>query len=242
MTTRRILVVDDDANMVQTLCDILEMRGWETVRAFNGLEAVKQAADTKVNVVLMDVKMPQMNGVEALQQMKKANPAIRIILMTAYAAPDLLAQAEEAGVVRIMRKPIDLPSVMALLDAASKGARSVLVVDDDTAYLRTISDLLSRQGIIVMQARTLAEALERFERQPPAAVLIDLKLDGINMSEHLLAFREMSPGVLLVLHSGYVEELARAVEGAPEGLIAAAFTKPMAVDRLLEFLDGHRGN
>jgi DNA-binding NtrC family response regulator len=239
VTARRILVVDDDPNMVQTLCDILEMRGWETVRAFNGLEAVRQAADKKVDVVLMDVKMPQMNGVEALQQMKKTNPAIRIILMTAYAAPDLLAQAEEAGVVSIMRKPIDLPSVLTLLEAASKGARSVLVVDDDAAYLRTMSDLLSRHGIIVMQARTLAEALERFERQPPAAVLIDLRLDGINMSEHLLAFREMSPGVLLVLHSGYVEELARAVEGAPQGLIAAAFTKPMAVERLLEFLDGH---
>jgi CheY-like chemotaxis protein len=242
MTSKRILVVDDDPNMVQTLCDILEMRGWETTRAFNGLEAVQHAAAKNVDVVLMDVKMPQMNGVEALQRMKQANPAIRIVLMTAYAAPDLLAQAEEAGVVRIMRKPIDLPAVLTLLEAASKGARSVLVVDDDAAYLRTISDLLSRHGIITLQARTLPEALERFRRQPPAAVLIDLKLDGINMSEHLLAFRELSPGVLLMLHSGYVEELKDAVEHAPNGLVAAAFTKPMAVERLLEFLDGNLRN
>lgn len=234
---KRILVVDDDKSMVQTLCDILEMRGWETLRAYDGAEAVETAGREQANVVLMDVRMPTLNGVEALRRMKAANPGIRIVLMTAYAAPELLAQAERDGAVRIMRKPVDVPSVLSLLEAAANTSRSILVVDDDPAYLRTISDLLERHGIITTQARSLTEAIERFERQPPGAVLVDLTLDELDMSNHLLAFRELSPGVLVMLHSGFVEELSDAMARAPKGLVSAAFTKPMQVERLLEFLD-----
>lgn len=242
MSPKRILVVDDDQTMVHTLCDILEMRGWDTLRAYDGNEAVVTAAREAVDVVLMDVRMPQMNGVEALQKIRVARPATRIVLMTAYAAPDLLMQAEREGVVRVMRKPVDLPSLLTLLDSASRRSRSVLVVDDDPAYLRTMTELLARHGVIAAQARTLAEALQRMERQPPGAVLLDLKLDGVSMSDHLVAFHDLNPTALLMLHSGYVEELKDAVEQAPRGLVAAAFTKPMAVERLLEFLDGHPAN
>jgi DNA-binding NtrC family response regulator len=236
---KRILVVDDDRSMVQTLCDILEARGWETLRAHDGLQAVEAVAQHKVDFVLMDVKMPNLNGVEALQRMKTVRPGVRIVLMTAYAAPELLAQAERDGVAQIMRKPVDLPALLALLDSALTRRRSVLVVDDDPAYLATITEVLARHGVNALQARNLPEALDRLGKHPPGAVLLDLKLGGVNMSEHLVAFHELSPAALLVLHSGYVDELAEAVEHAPEGLVSAAFTKPMAVDDLLEFLDGH---
>jgi DNA-binding NtrC family response regulator len=182
--------------------------------------------------------MPNMNGVEALQRMKTVRPGVKIVLMTAYAAPELLAQAEREGATNIMRKPVDLPALLALLEAAASKRRSVLVVDDDVVYLTTMMELLSRHGILAAQARSLPEALDRLGRSPPSVVLLDLKLDGVNMAEHLVAFHEMSPSALLVLHSGYVDELADAVERAPEGLVSAAFTKPMPVDQLLEFLDG----
>jgi DNA-binding NtrC family response regulator len=236
---RRILVVDDDRAMVQTLCDIFEARGWETLRAYDGLEAVQAVTAQRMDFVLMDVKMPNLSGVEALQRMKALRPGLRIVLMTAYAAPDLLAQAERDGVVRIMRKPVDLPALLALLDSTARKRRSVLVVDDDPSYLSTITEVLASHGIQAVQARNLPEALDRLGRFPPGAVLLDLKLDGVNMTEHLVAFHELSPSALLVLHSGYVEELADAVEHAPRGLVSAAFTKPMPVDQLLEFLDGH---
>jgi DNA-binding NtrC family response regulator len=236
---KRILVVDDDWSMVQTLCDILEARGWETLRAHDGLEAVNAVTSHKVDFVLMDVKMPHLNGVEALQRMKTVRPGVRIVLMTAYAAPELLAQAEREGVVQIMRKPVDLPALLGLLESALARRRSVLVVDDDAAYLATITEVLAKHGVSALQARSLPEALEQLGRNPPGAVLLDLKLGGVDMSEHLVAFHEMSPAALLVLHSGYVEELAEAVEHAPAGLVSAAFTKPMAVDDLLAFLDGH---
>ena len=239
MTGKRILVVDDDPSMVQTLCDILEMRGWQTFKAYDGVDAVTIVENERVAFVLMDVRMPNLNGVEALQRMKAVRPGVRIILMTAYAAPELLAQAEREGVVRIMRKPVDLPVLLTLLDSAATRNRSVLVVDDDPDYLATITEVLVQNGVRAAHARNLPEALDRLGKNQPGAVLLDLKLGGVTMTEHLLAFHELSPSALLVLHSGYVEELADAVEHAPEGLVSAAFTKPMPIDDLLAFLDGH---
>jgi DNA-binding NtrC family response regulator len=240
MAAKRILVVDDDRSMVQTLCDILEVRGWETLRAYDGLDAVRMVEKEDVHVVLMDVKMPNLNGVEALPRMKKHRPGVRIVLMTAYAAPELLAQAEREGVLQIMRKPADLPVLFGLLESAANRRRAVLVVDDDPSYLRTMSEVLTRHGYPTMQARNLPEALSRLGHEPPGVVLLDLKLDGVIMTDHLLAFHELTPSALLVLHSGYVEELRDAVAHAPAGLVSASFAKPMPVDELMAFLDGHQ--
>ena len=85
--------MDDDRGMVETLCDILELRGWETLRAYDGAAATELAATEGVDVVLMDVRMPLMDGVQALQRMKAKRPSTRVVLMTAYAAMDLLDRA-----------------------------------------------------------------------------------------------------------------------------------------------------
>jgi two-component system response regulator AtoC len=117
--SRRVLVVDDDPAMVTTLCDLLAISGWETLRGRDGQEATERAAAEGVDLVLMDVVMPRMNGVEALRAIKSQRPSTRVILMTAYAAEDLLLEAERAGVDKILRKPVELPNLLAALDAAS---------------------------------------------------------------------------------------------------------------------------
>ena len=65
---KRVLVVDDDRNMVKTLSDVLAFKGWEVGNAFSGEEAVNAAARTSYDVVLMDVKMPGMDGVQLLRK------------------------------------------------------------------------------------------------------------------------------------------------------------------------------
>lgn len=119
---RRVLVVDDDPAMVATLCDILALSGWETMRGRDGKDATEQAAAENVHLVLMDVLMPRMNGVEALRAIKSHSPTTRVILMTAYAAEELLEQAERDGADRILRKPVQLPNLLAALDGADPAA------------------------------------------------------------------------------------------------------------------------
>ena len=114
----RILVVDDDRAMVRTLCDILRMRGWEAVPAHSGEEAIEttQRADDYA-CVLMDIKMPGIDGISALKVMKSAAPDLRVILMSAYTTDDDIQQALGHGVWRVIPKPIDLPALFAMLAA-----------------------------------------------------------------------------------------------------------------------------
>ena len=116
MASRTILVVDDDRDMVETLCDILELRGWRTVRGYDGAEAIELAKAHEVDCVLMDVRMPRLTGIEALPAIKTLRPNARTVLMTAYASPDLVALEERGGVNRVIRKPFELPALLDLLE------------------------------------------------------------------------------------------------------------------------------
>jgi len=240
--SKRILVVDDDRAMVGTLCDILELRGWTTVRAYDGADAADLAEKHDVDVVLMDVRMPKVNGVVALRDIKTRRPGVRVVLMTAYAAQDLLAQAEAEGALRILRKPVDLTALMSLLDTAARDIRPVLVVDDDPAYLTTLADLLQARGLAAVKASSLEQALTLLEQRNPGAVILDLKLPGVDVSSSIVAIRETSPSVLLVLYSGHSAALSDTMRDTPPGLVDAAFLKPIPLDQLLTVLDGHRNH
>jgi len=113
---KRILVVDDDRGMVATLCDILELHGWETVRGYDGEAAVTLAQEHEVDLLLMDIRMPRLNGVEAWREIHARREGARAVLMTAYAPQETLTQAQGQGVVRVLRKPLDLPELVALLE------------------------------------------------------------------------------------------------------------------------------
>jgi CheY-like chemotaxis protein len=126
--SRRVLVVDDDRQMVKTIRAILDHRGFESIPAYSGEEAVAAVAAappaaTPFGAVLMDVRMPGMDGVEASLKMRAAHPDMPVILMTAYAAQEILAQARTAGVVAIMPKPLAWPKLMAHLDRLADGPR-----------------------------------------------------------------------------------------------------------------------
>ena len=115
---KRVAVVDDDRDMVQSLCDILELHGWETLMSYDGEEAVAMSDNEGVNLFLMDVRMPRMNGVAAWNEIHLHHPAARSVLMTAYAPPEAVALTQGGGVVRILRKPVTIPELIAALEEA----------------------------------------------------------------------------------------------------------------------------
>jgi CheY-like chemotaxis protein len=118
MSRRRVAVVDDDRDMVRSLCDILELHGWETLTSYDGEAAVALSDSEDVDLFLMDVRMPRMNGVNAWNAIHSHHPDARSVLMTAYAPPEALALAEGHGVVRILRKPVVIPELLAALETA----------------------------------------------------------------------------------------------------------------------------
>ena len=114
--TRRILVVDDDRVMVKTLCDIFRLRGWEPRGAYSGKEAVEAQQNDQFQVVLMDIRMPDMDGISASKVMRTDNPGIRIFLMTAHTGPYAVREVVREGALQVVQKPIDIASLLTLLE------------------------------------------------------------------------------------------------------------------------------
>ena len=115
---KRVAVVDDDRDMVRSLCDILELHGWETVPQYDGEGAVALNRDDDVDLFLMDVRMPRMSGVDAWTTIHERDPDARSVLMTAYAPPEALALTPGHGVIRILRKPLAIPELIDALEKA----------------------------------------------------------------------------------------------------------------------------
>jgi DNA-binding NtrC family response regulator len=235
--TRRLLVVDDDRQMVRTLVDVVRLHGWQVDGAHSGEEAVDAVREQDYAVVLMDVRMTGINGLEAFKAMKAVRPGIRVILMTAYTATEILAEAEREGALRILSKPVALTGLIECLEQTTTESRCVLIVDDDAAFLKTLGKLLEQHGYSTFTARTLHEALGMLESQEPAAVVLDLRLNGITAPETVLAIKHVSPSVALILCSGYPAELDETTSTMAPRLIHASLHKPFSPNALLEILN-----
>jgi DNA-binding NtrC family response regulator len=234
---RRVLVVDDDLFMVKTLTDVLRLSGWDVHGASSGLAAIAAVAEHDFDAILMDVKMPGIDGVSALKAIKEQRPDARVFLMTAYAAHELLAEAERAGVARILAKPVNVPALLALLTRSVAAQRPVLVVDTDAAFLLTLADVLGLRGFPTVTAHSLDEAMRLMSSEQPRAVLLHLHLGIIPPEEAILAVHVAGPASSLILYSGKPDGEESIPSELPREWIHAYLQKPFAVEHITGVLD-----
>jgi two-component system cell cycle response regulator DivK len=115
----KLLIVDDEPDNIELLARRLTRRGFEVVSATCALEGIATAESAQPHLVLMDIKMPQVDGLEATRRLK-ANPAtkhIPIITLTAHAMAEDRALALAAGADEYESKPVDLPTLLAKMAA-----------------------------------------------------------------------------------------------------------------------------
>jgi len=118
MGKTNILVVDDLRNIRLTLGGILEDRGYNVVTAEDGYQAIEAIRETHFDVILMDIKMPGINGVDTYREVKKIDPKAVVIMMTAYSLEDLVDRAVREGVYTCIYKPFEIDKVIALVEDA----------------------------------------------------------------------------------------------------------------------------
>ena len=113
----KILIVDDNPAIADTLADILEVKGFTVHAAASGAEALQILKEAPVDILLTDVKMPGMNGLELYRETRKLYPRLITIFMTAYSADELIQQGMAEGVKTILDKPLDMNFLVRLLSA-----------------------------------------------------------------------------------------------------------------------------
>lgn len=112
-----ILIVDDNRSMAKTLEDILVFEGYVLHTAFSGSEALKILGSQRVDILLTDVRMPDMDGVELYREMRKTHPNLVTFLMTAYAADDIIRAGINEGIKTVLTKPLDIDFLLKLISA-----------------------------------------------------------------------------------------------------------------------------
>lgn len=105
---KKILIVDDQKGVRRLLEELFKKEGWNVHIAADGLEALDRVQDVDPDIVLMDMKMPNMNGLESSSQILHLYPDMKIVMMTAYGEMDVVKKALEAGVLRCITKPFDI--------------------------------------------------------------------------------------------------------------------------------------
>ena len=115
-----ILVVDDNPAMTETLADVLEVKGFTVRAAASGAEALEVLRAQPVDILLTDVKMPGMNGLELYREARKIYPSLVTIFMTAYAADELIMQGMVEGVRIVLDKPVDINFMISLFSAEKR--------------------------------------------------------------------------------------------------------------------------
>lgn len=235
---RRALVVDDDRSMVRSLTDVLRLKGWDVTSAYTGKDAVAAASGSQFDVVLMDIKMPGMDGVSAFKAMKAERPDVRVVLMTAYAAQELVSEAQEEGVVRVMSKPVDLSALLSLLAANMDRQYPVLLVDKDSTFLKSLAEVLRLRGFDTIVATGMEEATKLIKDKRPAAVLLHIHMGSPGAREAVEAIQSVGPSTAIVVYSGQQESASVQRQALPAKAVHAFLQKPFAIDQLTQILDG----
>ncbi len=231
----RILVVDDDRNMANTLVDIFMLEGYEAEAVHSGSEAMERVGEGNFDCVLSDIKMPEVDGVELYRAIKANQPAMPVVLMTAYTDDKLVREGLEEGVIATLTKPLDIDILLSFFSTLCK-ERYIVIVDDDPQFCKTLGDILREQGFAVNHFTDPSDiVMERLELDGQV-VLLDMKLKDTSGLEVLKEIRKQHPHLPVILVTGYREEMSQAIEAALKINAYDCLYKPLEIEKLFRLL------
>lgn len=229
-----ILLVDDDKRMTSTLADILILAGYEPVQAWTANQALELARSGNFDCVLTDIRMPGMSGVEFFVELHKELPGLPVVLMTAYAAEDLIQKGLQEGVIGLFEKPINITQMLGFFSSLAKN-NTVAIVDDDSHFCQTLGDILKKRGYsvkLVTDPHTEIESLI----SDAQIVLLDLKLNEITGLDILQKIHHLRQDIPVLMITAYRKEMGEALEAAMKNSAYACLYKPLEIDELLSIL------
>jgi CheY-like chemotaxis protein len=236
----RILLVDDNEEFLDSTKDVLNDVGYDIVTATSGEEGIELAGTQTFDVILMDIKMPGMKGVESFIEMKRRNPKVRVIIVTAYSVEDLMRQAVDEGVLAVLSKPLDMDRLFRTIeDAKSDGNGGlVLAVDDDKEICNNFVDILGERGYEVTAAYDGEEAVTKAKTNSFDILLLDMNLPLLNGLEVYRRIKTIQPNIVAIVVSGYAQEMDSLIMQALKENAHTFLRKPVSMGQLLGLVEG----
>jgi DNA-binding NtrC family response regulator len=113
----KILVVDDNKDFADVFCDILRSNNYKVESCYGGVQAVNVVKSDEFDILFLDIRMPDMDGIETLKEVKKIRPATTVIMMTGYSVDEMVHKALEEKASDIIYKPFEIDKVLSLLQS-----------------------------------------------------------------------------------------------------------------------------
>ena len=236
MRSLNILIVDDDEDYAESLSELLRLHRHHTVIARGGAEAVAKVAERSFDIVFMDIRMPGMNGIEALKALRSIRPGASVVMMTAYSVDEMLSDAVNLGARGVLHKPLKLSKLLDLL--AEIGAASViLLVEDDAEFAAGVTEVLKARGFEVETLGTAGAAIDRIVNDGIGLVILDFRIpggDGAGVIEELERLGIRTPVIMV---TAYGDEASAKFTGVKAGRLEGILRKPFAMDELLALVE-----
>ncbi len=116
----KILIVDDEKDLAEMLAAILEIKGYQTKFVVDGYKAIEETRKTHYDLIIMDIKMPEINGVETFIKIKEIDPKVKVTMMTGFAVEELISEAIKQGACGCIHKPFKPEKVIEMIGSLLK--------------------------------------------------------------------------------------------------------------------------
>jgi DNA-binding response OmpR family regulator len=193
--SKRILVVDDEKNVRFTVTHALRSDGYEVDAAASGTEGLDRTSQERYDLILVDLRMPGMTGIDMLRELRRRDPEMPAVIITAYGVPQQLVEAAELGAIDCIRKPFSIQTIRAVVrDVLERDARMSAATYEE--HIRCAKSAIMHQDLDEAHA-----ALERAIDEEPGeseAYMLDgivalLKRDGETARERFRKALQIDP-------------------------------------------------
>jgi CheY-like chemotaxis protein len=249
---KNILVVDDDPAVREIMVRILKGSGFTVEEVPGGGEALKILKKERTNLLVTDLQMPGMNGVELILKAHETFPDLEVIALSAYGTEATQDKLRRIGVFGYVEKPIKPEQLAEMAKNAIRSNRVVrlgmgklepkvsfnkeriLVVDDNVDILEILSRILSSEGYRVTTAGDGSIAFEKILVNDYDLVIMDINMPKMDGIETVKAIRENDPDTYILLISGEAEsaEIRQAMESGANKFLS----KPLDYDKLIDIV------
>ena len=229
-----ILVVDDQRGMRLTLTGIFEDHGYEVVGAEDGYRAIEATTRRDFDLILMDINMPGIDGIQTQREIKRIRPDSLVVMMTGYALDEQVKDALADGVYSVISKPLDVEKVFEVMESAQRPV-VILVVDDRSTDRESLRLVLADKGYRVSAASSGAEAVEMFRQHHYDVILMDLLMPGKDGFTTFQEIQVIDPDARVIFTTGFAgEDPFR--EALKSGTYPVA-SKPVQIAKILALVE-----
>ena len=230
-----VLIVDDHPGMCSTLKDILESEEHKVVTASSGKAAISICKNQRFDVILMDIRMPDLNGVETYLRIKNYTEGTRVFMMSAYSVDKLKEEALNEGAIAFLQKPLDIEKTLKLIQQSENPP--VLIVMENQHERERLATQLSGRNYRAYSAGTAEEAVSLAHQIRFNLIIIETSLTGKSGLELFVELKKILPSSATIMLS---ETDKISLGQAKEAVRLNAYTyleNPLDMDELLATLE-----